>query len=161
MQITTNSVVAIHFVLSDTAGEVLDSSEEHGPLAYIHGQGQMIPGLEAALEGKSQGESFKVTIEPEEAYGVFNEELIQTLSRDDFQGVDKLEVGMQFEAQDPDGDDGVVTIASLDGDEVTVDGNHPLAGETLNFEIEINEVRAATAEELEHGHVHGPGGHQH
>ena len=161
MQIATNSVVAIHFVLSNTDGEVLDSSEEHGPLAYIQGHGQMIPGLETALEGKSQGESFKVTVEPEQAYGVFDEELVQTLSRDDFQGVDKLEVGMQFEAQDPEGDDRVVTIASLDGDEVTVDGNHPLAGETLNFEIEINEVRAATAEELDHGHVHGPGGHQH
>ena len=161
MQIATDAVVVIQFVLSNDEGEVLDRSEAGEPLAYLHGHGQMIPGLETALEGKAAGESLNVTLPPEEAYGTFDESLVDTLPRSAFQGVDKLEVGMQFEAQDPEGADQVVTIAHIEGEEVTVDGNHPLAGETLTFAIEISEVRAATAEELEHGHVHGPGGHHH
>lgn len=161
MQIAANKAVSIDYTLTNDDGEVLDSSVGGAPLVYLHGAGNIIPGLEKALEGKAAGDDVKVTVDPEEAYGEFNAELIAVLGRNMFEGVDELEVGMQFHASGPDGSMQIVTIKALEGDEVTVDGNHPLAGERLTFEVKVVAVRDASEEEIAHGHVHGEGGHDH
>jgi len=159
MQIANNTVVSIHYTLKDDAGVVIDSSEGAEPLVYLHGAQNIIPGLEKELEGKTTGDTLQVTIEAADAYGEVNKNLIQTVPGHLFQGVDKLEVGMQFQAETPDGTQ-VITIAAVDGDDVTIDGNHPLAGERLHFNVEVADIREATVEELEHGHVHsGEGCH--
>ncbi len=161
MQIAENAVVAIHYTLTNDAGDTLDSSRERDePLAYLHGHGNIIPGLEKALLGKQSGDTLKVTVEPAEGYGERHEGLIQEVPREAFQGVDELEPGMQFQAS-TDAGPRMFTITDVQDDVVTVDGNHPLAGATLHFDVEIADVRAASAEELSHGHVHGPGGHEH
>lgn len=161
MQVAENTVVSIHYTLTNNAGETLDSSVERGePLAYLHGHGNIIPGLENALLGKAAGDKMDVTVAPEEGYGERHDQLIQQVPRTAFEGVDTLEPGMQFQAETGMGPR-LFTITEVGGEEVTVDGNHPLAGETLNFAVEITDVREASAEELEHGHVHGPGGHEH
>lgn len=160
MQITENVVALIEYTLTDDSGEVLDSSVGGEPLGYLHGAGNIIPGLENALEGKKVGDTFKVTIAPADAYGEKNEGLLQEVPREMFQGVDEIEVGMQFHAQTDHGMQ-VITVAKVDANTVTVDGNHPLAGQTLHFDVKVIDVRAATQEELDHGHVHGHGGHHH
>ena len=160
MQIAKDKVASIEYTLTDSAGQVLDSSVGGDPLAYLHGAGNIIPGLEKALEGKVVGDAFKVSIAPTEGYGEKDDSLLQTVPRTMFAGVDEIEVGMQFHAQTDHGMQ-VITVANVDGNNVTVDGNHPLAGQTLNFDVKVVEVRAASNEELEHGHVHGPGGHHH
>ncbi|MDA0745819.1 MAG: peptidylprolyl isomerase [bacterium] len=160
MQVEKDKVVAMEYTLTNGEGEVLDTSDGREPLAYIHGSGSIIPGLESALEGKSSGEQIQVAVSPEEGYGARDDSLMQTVPKDRFQGVEDLDVGMQFRAQSDQGEH-VVTVVEVEGDEVTIDGNHPLAGETLHFDVTIVEVRDATGEELEHGHVHGPGGHHH
>lgn len=161
MQIADKTVVAIDYTLSNDEGEVLDSSEGAQPLAYLHGAANIIPGLEQALTGKSAGDELEVSVEPELAYGEYSLELVATLNRSMFEGVDELLPGMQFHASAPDGGMQIVTIRDVDGDDVTVDGNHPLAGQRLNFKVKVVSVREATGEELEHGHAHGEGGHQH
>lgn len=161
MQIRNDAVVTIDYTLTNDAGEVIDSSSGGEPLAYLHGAGNIIPGLEAALEGKASGDSLQVHIEAVDAYGEHHEGLIQVIDRSMFQGVDELAVGMEFHAQANDGGMQVVRIAAIEGDDVTIDGNHPLAGVPLNFDVTVVEVREASAEELEHGHVHGPHGHEH
>jgi FKBP-type peptidyl-prolyl cis-trans isomerase SlyD len=160
MQIAKNSVVTIDYTLTDDNGDVVDSSKGGEPLAYIHGIGQIIPGLENALEGKAAGDEVSVSIPPAEGYGDYNEGLIQVVPRDMFQGVDTIEPGMQFHAQTNEGFQ-TITVTQVEGEDITIDGNHPLAGKNLNFEVSIKDVREASAEELDHGHVHGPGGHQH
>ncbi len=160
MKIQLNSVAVIDYTLRDKSGQVIDSSRGHDPLAYIHGIGNIIPGLEEALTGKGKGDSVKVEIPPEKAYGTRDDSLTMVLPRDSFEGVDDIEIGMSFQADGPDGER-VITVIAMEGDDITVDGNHPLAGETLFFEVDIVEVRTATSEELNHGHVHGPGGHHH
>ena len=160
MQVQNNTVVSIHYTLTNAKGAVVDSSIEHAPLAYIQGLGHIVPGLEQAMEGKKVGDKFKVSIPPEEGYGLRDETLIDRVPKEAFQGVPEVEVGMEFYADGPNGPI-MITVKGLDGEDVLVDGNHPLAGEVLNFEIEVTEVRAATPEEAEHGHVHGEGGHQH
>lgn len=161
MQIEQNKVALLEYTLTDSAGEVMDTSEGGDPLAYIQGIGNLIPGLEEELEGKSAGDELNVTVQPEKGYGVRNDALVQQVNREVFQGVDELQVGMQFHAQGEDGGNHMIWITAIDGDDVTIDGNHPLAGQTLTFAVKVLEVRDATAEELDHGHVHGPGGHQH
>jgi FKBP-type peptidyl-prolyl cis-trans isomerase SlyD len=161
MQIALNTVASIDYTLTDDDGQVLDSSDGREPLSYLHGAGNIIPGLEAALEGKTSGDSLQVHIEATDAYGEHHEGLIQVIDRSMFQGVDELAVGMEFHAQANDGGMQVVRIAAIEGDDVTIDGNHPLAGVPLNFDVTVVEVREASAEELEHGHVHGPHGHEH
>ncbi|WP_282343302.1 peptidylprolyl isomerase [Pseudomonas sp. PS02288] len=161
MLIAANKAVSIDYTLTNDAGEVIDSSAGGAPLAYLQGAGNIIVGLEKALEGKQVGDQVKVSIEPEEAYGEYSAELVTTLSRAMFEGVDELEVGMQFHASGPDGGMQIVTIRDLDGDDVTVDGNHPLAGQRLNFDVTVVDVRDASAEEVAHGHIHGEGGHHH
>ena len=161
LQIAGECVVSIHYKLTNDAWETLDSSEGAEPLVYLHGASNIIPGLENELTGKDVGASLNVTIQPEDGYGVINEELIQTVSRDAFQGVDEIEPGMRFEAAGEDGETQLIVVTEVTEKEVTVDGNHSLAGETLHFDVTVEEVRAATQEELQHGHAHGPGGHHH
>ena len=161
MLIANQHVVAIDYTLSNDAGEVIDSSAGAEPLVYLHGAGNIVAGLEKALLGKAVGDELDVSIEPEEAYGEYSAELITNLGREMFEGVDELEVGMQFHASAPDGGMQIVTIRDIDGDQVTIDGNHPLAGQQLNFKVKVASIRAASEEELAHGHVHGEGGHQH
>ncbi len=160
MLIEQDKVVLIHYTLTDEAGKVLDSSSGGDPLAYLHGQGNIISGLESALNGKQAGDKLKARIEPADGYGVRDDALVQQVPRRHFGGAD-LQPGTQFHAQTSKGHARVVTVTRVVGDMVTVDGNHPLAGEVLNFDVEVVEVREATQEELEHGHVHGPGGHHH
>ena len=158
MQVADNTAVSIHYTLTNDQGEVLDSSDGGDALVYLHGSGNIISGLEAALLGKKVGDKFNVRIEPENAYGVISEDMVQVISKDMFEGVDHIEVGMQFHADVSHGP-GIVTVVNIDGDNVTIDGNHPLAGEALTFDVEIVGVRAATKEELDHGHIHGAGCH--
>ncbi len=160
MQIAQNSVVAFHYTLTNDTGEVLDSSEGREPLTYLHGAGNIIPGLEKELEGRQAGDTLNAVVAPGEGYGEQQEQLVQEVPRDAFQGVEGIEPGMQFQAQ-TQGGPLMVTVTKVEGDTVTVDGNHPLAGQTLNFAVEIASVREASEEEIEHGHVHGEGGHQH
>lgn len=160
MQISQDAVVLIHYTLTDDAGKTIDSSAGGEPLAYIHGNGNLIPGLERELEGKGAGDKLDVKIAPADGYGEFDKSLIQQVPRRALKGVGNLHVGMQLHAQSERGTR-AVTVTHLAGDMVTLDGNHPLAGQNLNFKVEIVDVRAATEEELAHGHVHGPGGHHH
>ncbi|SER04575.1 FKBP-type peptidyl-prolyl cis-trans isomerase SlyD [Solimonas aquatica] len=160
MEIADQRVVVMHYTLTNTQGEVLDSSRGGEPLTYLHGAGNIIPGLEKALVGKQAGDSLNVQVQPAEGYGERREELVQQVPKRAFQGVKDVQPGMSFQAQGQHGPMRVVVTKVL-GDMVTIDGNHPLAGEVLNFDVEITEVRAATAEEMQHGHVHGPGGHHH
>jgi FKBP-type peptidyl-prolyl cis-trans isomerase SlyD len=159
MQIAQDAVVSIHYTLTDDKGEKLDSSDGT-PLAYLHGNGNLIPGLERELEGKSAGDKLIVKIAAADAYGEYDKALVQRVPRRALKGIGDLRVGMQLHTQSPDGVR-AVTVTQIVGDMVTVDGNHPLAGQNLNFEVEITDVREATEEELSHGHVHGPGGHHH
>lgn len=161
MLIAANKAVSIDYTLKNDAGETLDSSQGGAPLVYLHGAGNIIGGLEKALEGKSVGDELNVSVEPADAYGEYSAELVANLNRSMFEGVDELEVGMQFHASGPDGSMQIVTIRDIDGDDVTVDGNHPLAGQRLNFEVKVVDVRDASAEEVAHGHIHGEGGHHH
>lgn len=160
MQIAQNSVVAFHYTLTNNEGEVLDSSEGRDPLTYLHGAGNIIPGLEKELEGRVGGDKLQVTVQPAEGYGEIQPALVQEVPRDSFEGVDSVQPGMQFQAQ-TQGGPLLVTVTQVGGDTVTVDGNHPLAGKTLNFDVEIATVREASQEEVEHGHVHGEGGVEH
>lgn len=161
MQISNNAVVTIDYTLTNDAGEVIDSSRDAEPLAYLHGASNIIPGLEAALEGKGVGDVVQVHVEPEEAYGQHQEGLIQSIDRSMFEGVETLEVGMEFHAQTNEGTMQIIRIVAVDGDDITIDANHPLAGVPLNFDVTVIEVRDATEEELSHGHAHSPGGHAH
>lgn len=160
MKIGKDKVVTIDYTLKDDAGNIVDTSQGSEPLAYIHGMGNIVPGLEAALDGGSEGDKVSVSVPPEKGYGVRDDSLIQVLTKDQFAGVDELEVGMQFHAHSEGGVHTIV-IAQIDGNKVTVDGNHPLAGMVLHFDIDVRGIRDATKEELDHGHVHGPGGHHH
>ena len=160
MQIVQDSVVSIHYTLTSDAGEVIDSSSGNDPLVYLQGHGNLISGLERELAGKQAGDKLNVRIAPADAYGELDDALIQEVPRAAFGGAPEIQVGMQFQAQSNHGPH-TVTITKIVGDAITVDGNHPLAGQHLNFAVEIADVRAATQEELSHGHVHGPGGHHH
>ena len=156
MKNTENPVVSIHYTLTNQAGEKLDSSIGAEPLSYLHGAGNIIPGLESALSETSVGDKLTVTVEAADAYGEHNEQKIQTVSKDMFQGMDKIEVGMQFQADSSSGP-ALVTITEIEGDNITIDGNHPLAGEQLTFDVEVMDIRSATETEMEHGHIHGAG----
>jgi len=159
VNIQPKSVVSIEYTLKNDAGEVLDKSEGQGPLVYMHGVGNLVPGLEKALEGKAAGDSLEVSLKPEDGYGHRDEKLVRKIPARKIQDK-KPQPGKRYRAQ---WDDGlrIVLVNSLSGDYASVDANHPLAGQTLNFSVKVVEVREATAEELSHGHVHGKGGHHH
>jgi FKBP-type peptidyl-prolyl cis-trans isomerase SlyD len=157
VQVQPRSVVTIEYTLKNDQGEVLDTSQGRKPLVYLHGLGNLVAGLEKALDGKSAGESLEVSLEPEEGYGPRDEKLVRKIP------VRKLhdknpQAGKRYRAQLEEGHQ-IVLVTGISGDYATVDANHPLAGQTLHFAVQVVEVREATAEELEHGHVHGPGGH--
>jgi FKBP-type peptidyl-prolyl cis-trans isomerase SlyD len=160
MQVAKNKVISIDYTLTDAQGTELDTSHGRGPFAYIHGIGNIIPGLEAALEGKSMGDQVNAVIPPEKAYGTRDENLVQQLPRSRFDTDQDIQVGMQFQAMDEAGPR-VVTVVSVDVDNVIIDANHPLAGVTLHFDVTVKEIREATGEELNHGHVHGPDDQHH
>ncbi len=143
----------MHYKLTSTEGEVLDSSEGREPLAYLHGHGNIIPGLEKALDGKSAGEQITATVPAAEAYGEHNPGLITQADRSQFPEGVELSPGMQFQAQTPQGNR-IATITGIEGDKVQVDANHPLAGMDLQFDVEIVDIREAKPAELQHGHVH-------
>ena len=157
LMIGQNSVVSMHYTLKNGDGDVMDSSEGKSPMVYLHGANNLIPGLEAELTGKATGASFNATISPENAYGEFNQDFIQVISKSMFQGVESVEVGMAFVAQGEGGAQRQVRVTAVEGDDVTIDANHPLAGQTLHFEVEVVDVREATEQEIEHGHVRTDG----
>ena len=152
--IADNLVVTLHYTLSNEDGQLLDSSEGADPLQYLHGSGNILPALEAALTGKKAGEKVEVVITPDDGYGEVMDELIDKVPREMFQGVDDIQAGMMFQTQTPEGQVQMVTVAAVDEEFVTVDANHPLAGKTVTYNATVESVRAATAEEIEHGHVH-------
>ncbi len=156
MQIDQHKVASIHYTLTNNEGNILDSSAGREPLTYIHGTGNLIPGMEEGMQGKKKGDKFNLKVTPEKGYGVKSDKLMQQVPRSSF-GAQPIEMGMQFQTNNGQ----VVTITKIGLDSVTVDGNHPLAGVELNFAVEVLEVRNATPEEISHGHVHGPGGHHH
>ena len=158
MEIAKNRVVTIEYTLKDSEGEVIDTSEGEEPLVYIHGVGTLVPGLESKLVGSSAGDTMSVDVEPEAGYGVRDEDLVINMPKERFSEIEDLSVGMQLEATMSDGEQ-IITIKEIGDDEVIVDANHPLAGMVLHFDIEIKEVREATAEELDHGHAHSHGHH--
>ncbi len=148
MNIQDNRVATFHYKLTDDNGVLISASPEDNPLVYMHGSGAIIPGLEKELTGKSEGDTFSVTVLPEEGYGEKHEELITVLKREVFSGIDEIVPGMQFQAQDDQGNIQVVTVQAVDGDNVTIDRNHPLAGMKLNFEVTVVSVREASDKEL-------------
>jgi FKBP-type peptidyl-prolyl cis-trans isomerase SlyD len=154
MKIDSNCVVAMHYTLTNEQGEPLDSSVGQDPLEYIHGTASIVPGLEKELSGKEAGDKFLVVIQPEEAYGEVQSELMMVVPRTQFPDDQDIEVGMTFQAQNSEGEQQMLSIRSVEGDEITVDGNHPLAGEVLQFDVSVENVRAATEEEVAHGHPH-------
>jgi FKBP-type peptidyl-prolyl cis-trans isomerase SlyD len=161
MTIAENKVVTLEFTVKNAeTGDLIETSKDGEPLVYLHGFNNLVPGLEAELSGKTVGDKYEVTVTPEEGYGVRDDSLVQQVPMEAFQGIDNVEVGMTFTA---DGAEGpvVVEVTAVEKDLVTVDANHPLASIPLAFSGEVKEVRDASAEELEHGHVHGEGGHQH
>ena len=160
MSVAQDQVVSIHYTLKNDAGEVIDASPAGEPLAYLHGHGNLIAGLERELAGRSAGEKLQVKVVAADAYGEYDPALVQRVPRRALKGIADVRVGMRLQAQSQHGAR-PVTVTQLTGDMVTLDGNHPLAGQNLNFEVEIAAVRPATPEELSHGHVHGPHGHHH
>jgi FKBP-type peptidyl-prolyl cis-trans isomerase SlyD len=154
MTIDDKHVVSIHYTLKNDEGETLDSSQGREPLAYLHGAGNLVPGLETALAGKAAGDQLQVTVEPEEAYGPANPDLVQAVPLAAFEGVEEVRPGMQFEAKGPDGRAQRVVVEEVGEQEVVINGNHPLAGQVLHFDVTVEEVREATPEEIAHGHAH-------
>lgn len=161
MLIEKNTVVSADFQLFDKDGKMIDSSEANGPLVYLHGAEQLLPALEEALSGHEVGDELSVELTPEQAFGERMDALVDRAPRSNFPGVDHIEPGMRFQTQMEDGSQMVVTVTDVDDQWVTVDGNHELAGMDLRFELKVADVRAASDEEIAHGHAHGPDGHHH
>ena len=161
MVIADKTVVSLHYTLKNASGEILDSSEGAEPLSYIHGASQIVPGLEKELTGLAAGDSKDVVVRPEEGYGVPDPQGIFGVPRAAFPADAKLEVGQSFVGEDDEGQAVPVRVIEVRPDMVMVDANHPLAGETLYFHVDVRDVREATVEELQHGHAHGAGGHHH
>ncbi|MCM2279321.1 MAG: peptidylprolyl isomerase [Oligoflexia bacterium] len=160
-KVSNGKVIEMSYRLMNAKGEVLDQADSGSPFAYLHGAQQIVPGLESAIEGLSVGDKKNVVVQPEEGYGEVNPALKLVVTRAQFPTGVELKTGMQFEAQGGDGEGLVFMVENIEGDSIHINGNHPLAGETLHFAIEILKVRDATEEEKEHGHAHGGDGHQH
>ncbi|MGH8377556.1 MAG: FKBP-type peptidyl-prolyl cis-trans isomerase [Gammaproteobacteria bacterium] len=160
MRIVKDTVVSIDYTLTDKDGAILDRSKKQEPLVYLHGSGNIIPGLEEALDGKAAGDSLQVTVPPEKAYGLRDEAMTQKVPRKLFDAANQIKPGMRFHTEGKHGQH-TVTVTAVDSEHVTVDANHPLAGKTLDFDVKVLEVRAATGGDLEHGHVHGAHDHHH
>lgn len=160
MQIQPNAVVTLHYTLKDNDGTIIDQSDD-GSFLYLHGAMNIIPGLENALTGKSAGDEISVKVSPDEGYGEKDPARVQEVPKEMFENAADIAVGMQFHAQGPDGSAVVVTVIEVKDDVVVIDGNHALAGMDLNFDVKVIDVREASEEEIAHGHVHGPQGHDH
>ena len=160
MKISANKVATLNYTLTNDQGEVLDQSQD-GSFLYLHGASNIIPGLEKELENKEKGDALTVKVSPQDGYGERDESMIQVVPRNMFEEGHPIEIGLQFHAESPEGHMLTVTVTNVEGDDVTVDGNHPLAGVNLNFDVNVIDVRDASAEEIEHGHAHGPDGHHH
>lgn len=158
MKITANTVVSIDYTLTDDDGEIIDTSKGQAPLTYLHGHGQIVAGLERHLEGRESGDSLQADIAPADAYGEYDSGKVLRVPRGELPEDLTPEVGMRLLAEGPNGESVPLWVVEVSPSEVTLDGNHPLAGQTLHFAVDVREVRQATEEELEHGHVHGPGG---
>jgi len=150
LTINENKVVTFEYTLKNDSGEILDSSENNAPITYLHGSGNIIPGLEAELEGKKVGDKFHASIEPEDGYGIRIEDFIQKIERDRLPHLPNIEIGMQLQAYDEDGMQ-IMTVVEISDTDITLDGNHPLAGQKLHFDVEIIDMREATEEEIEFG----------
>ncbi len=161
MQIADKMVVTLDYTLTDNEGNLIDHTDGRGDFAYLHGSGNIIPGLESELTGQSVGAKLQVSVSPEDGYGPRHDELKQDVPRTAFEGVDTIEPGMQFQVEGPNGQAHIVVVTNVTDEQVTVDGNHPLAGMALNFDVTIIDIREASEEELSHGHVHGPGDAHH
>ena len=165
MTIQKNSVVFFHYTLTLEGGEEVDSSRGGDPFAYLHGHGNIVPGLEKELLGKEAGDSVKAVVSPEEGYGVEDPALNLRVPKEAFppEALADLAPGMMFQSQHPDdpNQEIILRVVQIDGPAVFVTGNHPLAGKTLHFDVEIVSIREASLEEMAKGHVHGPGGHHH
>jgi len=159
--IAVNTVVSFDYTLTGPAGEVIDTSKGREPLQYLHGAGNIIPGLESQMLGKQAGDVFVASVSAEEAYGEHRADMVQVFPRSAFPAEAQINVGTQFQAQTEQGQSMTCRVVAVEGEQITVDANHPLAGVPLKFDVTIVSVRDATPEELDHGHVHGPGGHQH
>ena len=159
MNIEKDCVVTADFRLFDGDGELVDSSETGGPLTYLHGAEELLPGLEVALAGHAIGDNLTVELKPDEAFGPRDEALVDKAPRANFPGIEHIEPGMRFQTEMDDGAPMLVTVTDVDDEWVTVDGNHELAGKHLRFELEVTDIRKATDEEISHGHVHGPDDH--
>ena len=155
MKISTSKVASLAYTLKNDGGETLDTADENSPFLYLHGAGGIIKGLETALEEKEVSDSFHVIIPPEDAYGVRDDKMVESVPRDMFEGIDEKELvaGAQFHAQTAGGTQ-VITIAAVNGETIDIDANHPLAGETLHFDVSVLDIRDATEEEIAHGHPH-------
>jgi len=160
MEITDNKVVTLDYTLKDDAGKIIDQSE-NGEFVYLHGARNIIPGLENALMGKTAGTDLDVSVTPADGYGERDESMLQVVSKDMFESANQITVGQQFHAQGPDDEVVTITVMEINDDQITIDGNHPLAGVQLSFAVSIIDVRDASDEEMEHGHAHGPDGHHH
>lgn len=154
MEITKHAVVSIQYELKNDGGEIIDASTEDNPLVYMQGIGHLIPGLESELEGKTAGDALQVVIAPADGYGELDPQLIQQVPMEMFAEAGDVQVGMQFRTGSEDDESRIITITEIAGDQVTIDANHPLAGEALHFSVSIESVREATEEEISHGHVH-------
>lgn len=161
MRIEQNKVVMMHYKLADKDGNVIDSSEGRAPLAYIHGIGALVPGLENELENKVAGDKFSTVVSPDDAYGRRDEALVRVVPKSGFQGDEEMKVGMQVQIDTGENGLAIATLTAIEGEDITLDLNHPLSDMDLHFDIEVTDIREATEEEISHGHVHGEGGHQH
>ncbi|MEZ4923543.1 MAG: peptidylprolyl isomerase [Crocinitomicaceae bacterium] len=160
MNIAAHTVVTLNYTLKDSDGVLLDTSEGRQPLVYLHGVGALIPGLEKELDDKQKGDQVIAVIQPEDAYGSRRDDLLKLVSKSGFQGDEEMHEGMQVQLQTEHGP-AIAVISKIEGDDVTLDLNHPLADMVLHFDVTVVDVRPATDEEISHGHVHGPGGHHH
>ena len=160
MKISKNTIASIEYTLRDDEGEIIDSSEGNSPLEVLVGQGQLIPGLEKALMGLEAGKELKISVNPEEAYGDYNPGLEVVVPMSQIKTDDEIEEGVHFQVDTPDGTL-IYEVQKIEGDQVTMNGNHPLAGQVLHFDVKVVSVRAATEEELKHGHAHSEGGCEH
>lgn len=152
--VTKDTVVSIHYTVKDASGKKIESSKGEEPLTYLHGHDQIISGLEKALKGKATGDKLNIKITPEEGYGAYNDSMVTTLKKAQFRDQKELKVGSIFQFSDPEGNPVVVRVKEIKGDSIIVDGNHPFAGLTLDFSVEVVDIRPATKEELAHGHAH-------
>lgn len=160
MKIEKDKIVLMHYTLTDNEGDIIGSTEGDVPMAYMQGKGNIIPGLEVEMEGKNAGDKFKVKLPAENAYGKHNPELLHVVDRSVFQGEEEITIGLRVNVQTPNGDS-IAVVSAFDDKTITLNLNHPLADKDLTFDVEIVEVRDPTEVEIEHGHVHGPGGHHH